>query len=674
MKIRLLSIIASLLPSLCIYAQQNDDNTFAGNRAVFVYNAWPAASVASPDATGNTGFILQRRERSVATEWTTLQTFRSPESAGELMDRYNAARRLFPLYELRFDVGEAWRKWKQYKTYDSLLNEVGYPPGQMAFGILLADTTVQAGKTYQYRVLKANETVTDKEKYAGNWVSYPAQLAMPAPRFLRRQTEQNEIILEWSAKARTTGGWFTVYRATGDEKNFRPIAAFTNLAQRGDSIVFTIQDKKVAFSEMYRYYIMPVNAFGGGGNVLSDTIAATCMNPTTLLTPQYISTSEKLSPKAIVIHYLLPDPSYIGSVQVMRSTSFDDGYEEVGLAEPQDSLFTDYRIVTGKKYYYYLLMTDKMGRNSARSIKTFGLCQDTANSFPARFVTAERVPGGVKVSWQNPPDTNVVSGYYVCRSAGGSESFERITTLLPLQDSLNSYVDTSSLLQAATLYAYSVVSENTSNKVSGNSMIAYITPAAAAAPTVLLTPQNVKLLAENKRARLIWYDMRLVNATQAFYNIYRRSDKDTGFIRISSEYPASFTSYLDTTLEAGLGYVYAVEGADAAGHVSAQAITSKLYVAAQALPAPVISAFAAGKTVTVAWEEVADPRVSRYFIYRHARGEEPEKIGEAAASDHQFEDKRVAAGKTYYYYLQADAGNRPLSATASNKVYVVMGE
>jgi fibronectin type 3 domain-containing protein len=465
-----------------------------------------------------------------------------------------------------------------------------------------------------------------------------------------------------------------VYRSTGNEKRFQPVSAFTSLVQRGDSLVYTIQDKKVAFSEMYRYYIMPVNAFGGGGNILSDTIAATCMNPTQLLTPQYISTSENSDKKAIVLHYLLPDPSYIGSVHVMRSTSFDDGYEEIGLAEAADTLFTDFRITIGKKYYYYLLMTDKMGRSSARSIKTFGLCQDTSNAFPARFVTAERARGGIKVSWQNPPDTDVVSGYYVCRSTDGSDRFERITTLLPVQDSLNSYLDTSSLLQPSVLYAYSVVSENTSNKVSRNSVIAYVSPAETTAPPVLLTPRNVKVLAENKRARLLWYDMRLVNPDQSFYNIYRKSDTDKDFVLISSNYPASYTSYIDSTIEPGSGYVYAVEAADGASHVSAQAITSKVYFAARALPAPVIAAFAANDGVTITWEGVADQRVTRYQVYRYTKGGSPEKIGEAAAGESRFEDKKVAGGKTYYYYLQADPGNRSLPATASNKVYVVTGE
>lgn len=660
MYLRFIYMLLLVVVGIYAPAQQNDDNCFAGNHAVFVYNSLPPDTVA---------FYLQRREKEGDTRWVTIRTYRSPNSAGDVLRNYREAQELFPEFDFRFDAAEAWRKWKKYGTFDSLLNEVGYLPGQMAFHIALADSAVRAGKTYQYRVMKERETEEQANNRIGNWVAFPAGLQTPVPRFLNRQTERDAIILQWFATGNTQGERFNVYRAA-DNGGFERIDAFAGIMHRGDTTVYTVQDNKVVFSEMYQYYIVPVNAFGGGGNILSDTVPATCMNAAQLLTPQFVRADENLQRKAIMVHYLLPDPEYIGSVHVMRSDAFDDGYAEIGVTRPEDTVFVDYRIVPGKKYYYYLQMTDKMGRNATRSIKTFGLLQDTLNEFPARFVTAERVKEGVRISWQNPPDTSVISGYYVCRKLSSSAGFERITDLLPAKDSINSYLDTSANLQPSLLYVYSVISESLSNKVSKHSVLAYVTGVPSATTALLPTPRNVKVAVETSRVRLFWYDMRLLDPNLAFYNIYRKSNNDTGFTLISSHYPVDFTSYQDSITEPGVGYVYAMECVDDNDRVSAQTITERVYMPASPLLPPVIAATAADNSIMLTWERIIDKRVKGYTVYRYTRGNEPEKIARVDAEALRYEDTKASKGNTYYYYLQPEDNRNTFSDAVSNKVYV----
>jgi len=661
-----ITLIVLLLMLANVYsgdAQQADDNCFAGKDAVFIYSSLP------PD-TLKTNLLLQRRERGGGSAWITVRTYQGISSAGDIMDRYEEARQLFPEYEMRFDAGEAWRKWQRYHTFDSLLNEVSYIPGQMAFGIVLADTAVRAGKTYQYRVQKQGEPEAEADQRIGNWVSYPAVLQTPAPRLLQRKTERDAILLQWYVTGRTTADNFRVYRASGNDSAFERIDVFAGAEQRGDTLVYIVHDTKVLFSEMYRYYIAPVNPFGGGGNIVSDTVPATCMDPKQLLTPQYVRADENLQKKAIEVHFLLPEQDYIGSISIMRSVQFDEGYEDVGIATPEDTLFADYRIVPGRKYYYYLQMIDKMGRNSARSVKTFGLLQDTLNDSPARFVKAERTGTGIRVTWENPPDTGVISGYYVCRKKGEDKEFERITTLLPVADSLNVYVDSSATLQPSLLYVYSVVSENLSNKVSRHSVPAYVTGIQGGTPVLLPTPREVKVVLSNKAARLLWYDMKLLNPNLAYYNIYRRADAEQVFKPVATAYPAAFTAFMDTTVEEGTGYVYAVECADADGHTSAQVITEVLYMPAVRLLPPDITATAEEASILLTWEQITDKRISRLGVFRYTRGGEPEKIATVAAGDFRFKDSGVKKGNTYYYYLQPD-NVKASQLTTGNTVYVV---
>ncbi|MEO6980554.1 MAG: hypothetical protein ABI113_19330, partial [Mucilaginibacter sp.] len=422
--------------------------------------------------------------------------------------------------------------------------------------------------------------------------------------------------------------------------------------------------------KIYRYYITPVNPFGGGGNVHSDTISATCMNPQQLLTAQHIMARGDSKQRAILLHYVLPNPEYIGSVHIMRSTNYDKNYEEIGVNPPNDTVYTDHRITPGIKYYYYLVMTDKLGRNSARSIKAFGLFQEGENLYPAQAVKAMPVKGGVQITWLNPPAKEMISGYYVCRSFGRDNGFQRITTLLPVMDSVNTYIDTSHNLQAGYNYAYTVLSENLSNKVSKNSVIAYAAPGETKVPVAFQTPKNFRAMAENKSVRLLWYDMRIVNRTQAYYNIYRKSNIDSNYRAITANYPAGFTSYRDTTTRPGVNYTYALECADANGHKSAMAV-SMVNIAGKAIIAPAISVFASKNGAVVAWERSAEKGTKEYIIYRYKKGDEPIRIGQVKVAATRFEDKDLVAGNTYYYFIKPYTENKQAEVRESNRVYLV---
>ncbi len=80
-----------LLVTVGLYApaQQNDDNCFAGNHAVFVYNSLPPDTVA---------FYLQRREKEGDTRWVTIRTYRSPNGAAEGLSAVGITQRHVPPY------------------------------------------------------------------------------------------------------------------------------------------------------------------------------------------------------------------------------------------------------------------------------------------------------------------------------------------------------------------------------------------------------------------------------------------------------------------------------------------------------------------------------------------------------------------------------------------------
>jgi len=668
-----INIVACLLLSVYAFGQPIDDNAYAGLRAVFVFHGFAPASPKFPDAAGNTGFTLQRREGPAAS-WITVRPFNSPQNLQELIANYNIALALLPdAKRISFDPVEAWGKWEKYKSYDSILNELSYAPGQMAFNVLVADSTVRAGKTYQYRIIKNVISAPLDSSFVSNAVPFPASLKIPAPKFMQRQTGRDMIMISWFAMGFKTVDNFNVYRAEGNNR-FTLVKPGIRVVQHQDSTIYTLMDKNVVMGEMYQYFIKPVNGFSGGGNIVSDTVPATCMDPQHLQTPQDIYTTEDIGRRAIVVHYRLPDPAFIGSVHVFRSEHFDRGFAELGIVGATDTSYVDLKARAGIKYYYYLQMTDKMGRNSPRSIKTAGLYQDTANIQIPRYAAVRNGRDGIVVTWENPPLKEDISGYYVYRSVGaGGSDFQRISELLPVADSLNSYTDTAKILTPGMLYTYCIKSENLSNKLSRNSNMARIAIAAAQNTAGLYTPRNLKALVDSSNVRLIWSDMRAVNNSLAYYRVSRKKQGDKDFTVMVEKLPGAFSSWLDTTIQAGQVYEYAVESADDAGNMSAQATSNSIRLRQDALPAPIVTLFKTTDGISLNWDTVMDARVHGYNVYRYTKGTRPEKIGHAGATESSYTDKSLTAGTMYYYYVEPDAGNAPVRILQSNRVYVTLG-
>ncbi|OOQ59546.1 fibronectin type III domain-containing protein [Mucilaginibacter pedocola] len=642
-------------------AQETAPKTaYAGGNAAFVYHAFPPASPKAPD-NGFTGVKLEREDLAAPGKWVTISETHFPENAGELMLNYSRAARFFPgAAELRFDPAASFSKYQRYKTLDSLANELAYTPEQMAFNILLADTTVQKGHSYRYKVSQSGAP-NGKWFYTNN-IKYPDVIDTKKPVYARRQVEQAAIRIEWAAKGEFRPMKMRVYRRSDNDKEFSEIRPYTSVDLKGDSIKYSIRDENVVYSNMYHYYITPVNDFGGGGNIVSDTVHATCMESRNLLSPQYVIAGPDSAKQAVVVRYRLPEPQYIGSVAIMRSANYDKGYERVGLNAATDSTFTDNRIEPGVKYYYYLVMTDKMGRNATRSVKTFGFYQSAGNDFPARFVRAERKGKTVLLSWQYPDER--MSGYYVYRCEGIGGQMKRLTVLLRENDSL--YVDTFKFRPGFT-YGYAVRSENLSNKESRNSNIAYIRPAGA--DSDMVAPKDIQAAAQGNAIRLTWADLRQTNNTVSAYRIVRFTSGETQPQLLQANYPSAFSTYVDSTAVEGKSYVYAI-AAVINGSVSLANQSNTVQLRVENMPPPAaLTAYSSAKGVNLRWGKVVDERVKYFVIYRYVNGGQPAAIATLPANTYAYTDAAAAKGVSNYYFIRSAGADKVASAKSSNEAF-----
>jgi len=653
-------IFQIMLSGFAATAQDNSITAYGGEGAIFIYHAFHPASAAYPN-NGVTGYKLEREDAGVQGRWVMIRDFHTPKNIDELVRNLRASFRFFPDgKKLRLDPPAIWKKFlSTNQTLDSLSNELDFTAMQMAFNILVADTTVVKGKTYRYRV---SEVGTGGTSFITNNVKYPAVVTALKPHILSRKVESEAIRLEWFAKNDNNSFNFKTFRKAEGDKVFEEIHPFVYMERKGDTLKYSIRDEHVAFSTMYRYFIMPVNNFGGGGNVVSDTIPATCMEARGLLTPQYFKAVGDELTHTVKLHYHLPNPGFIGSVAVMRSTSYDDGgYKQVGLAMPYDTVYSDFRIEAGQKYYYYLQMVDKMGRTTVRSAKTFGLYQTKINNFPPRAVTAILKGGVVLVNWEMPVEKQ--SGFYVYRSEGVGMPMKRLSTML----AANSYTD-SSRLRPGIMYGYAVRSENASNVESKNSTIAYIQ--AATVDSVLMAPKNFHAELQGQAVRLTWMQMLKLNKFQTGYRITRHSDGDKRDVVIRNALPAPFSTFVDSTAVPGITYIYNIESTAGKAH-SMQVPSNAITVTPMRYIQPGgLMALSGATGIKLKWGAINDKRVTRFAIYRYKRGAAAKLIATVPSATNTYVDKAATKGDTWYFYIRSIGKNVAETSEKSNEAFV----
>jgi len=333
----------------------------------------------------------------------------------------------------------------------------------------------------------------------------------------------------------------------------------------------------------------------------------------------------------------------------------------VGLAMAYNTVYNDFRIEPGQKYYYYLQMVDKMGRKAVRSAKTFGLYQTKINNFPPRIVKAVLKGNAVLVNWEQSAEKQ--SGYYVYRSEGVGMPMKRLTTLL----TATNYTDTSKL-RPGLMYGYAVRSENSSNVESKDSPVAYVQ--AATVDSILMAPKNFHAILQGQAVRLTWMQMLKFNKYQTGYRITRRADGDKQDVVIRNTYPARFDTFIDSTAVPGVTYTYNIETLAGKAHsmqIPSNAIIIKTIPYAQ--PEGLL-AFADVAGIALKWGAINDTRVTRFAIYRYKRGERAKLVATVPSTKNSYIDKAAAKGETWYFYIRSIGKNIAETSDKSNEAFV----
>lgn len=665
MSLKKIFSVLLLLACLQVSAQKEAPAAFNGYKANYIYNIFKPASAANPDGEV-VGFRLDRKAAQ-ETAWQTLYKFNTPATFQELQNNYQKA--LNNVFEFNpvtaYTAAEVWPIFQKKFNYDSLAVHLTQQHLAIAFNILLVDSTAKKDVVYQYRVIQIKADGNENGKYTSLPISSNDKFIANRPKKSVRKISGDIFRMEWRAKLNgDLPEVLLINRSEGLNMPFKRLLNSYSIEQKGDSVIYTLDDENVSKETLYQYTITPVNRFGGGANAVSDTLQVALVDEKMLIPKIFTATADTVN-NSMALNWSFVKPDFVSVVNIYRSTEYEDGYKLIKSTTGYN--YVDRDIVAGQKYYYYLVVSDKMGRATERSVKIYGLSQKaTKSETPTHIAVAKSREGNV-ISWMdNATDSR---GFYVYRTNEVAGTLKPIAEMIyanPNAKNSYSYTDTATNLQGK--IGYAVLAENLSNVRSNFSPIEYVENA-------IKTTSQPTLIDINKVSDgvfIFWRDETAAMVASG-YHIYRKVGNEA-YVKVNkTAVLPNKTSYKDVFPINDMAVSYkitSVNSSDVESDFSNELAINQFEIVYP--PASVKSFYSADlKSVILQWQ-APQSSVTSYEIYRYVRGAEPIKIATVSAKELSYTDSSFDKMNNNYYFLKTVGANGNVSMPSSETFKVVV--
>lgn len=559
------------------------------------------------------------------------------------------------------EVNAIWQYLQSHATVDSMYSN-NLPMMHLLAGTAFLDTTVDKKSTYIYRVTLLstdNKNISQKES---NLSSSLIMSSFPQINSSTKRYSDGKLSLTWAVKDKMDMAHFNIYRTVFGKDEYKKIKVRKGVYMDKDSLMLLAIDSLGKQPAWYEYKIASVDAFGNedemqgyvsGGN-LQDYYAPPVTNF------RAVNTHKNHEVK-LAWHF--ENKKYLNGVDVMRSLMYDSGYKRIATVPVDDSVFTDILPVSGENYYYYLLLRSA-DNDPVPTAKIFATYTDeNAKPEPPNEIDATTIASGIKVYWKS--DEPFGKGFYVYRRNNPADQFTQVSSLIPAGSAVYSFTDTSRQLQGGEVYEYVVRTMNENNQLSANSDTVTANPGIKRA---VIAPMNLRYRNDDGRITLLWNDMRPWENDLLGYKVFRKTGNGN-FERMANDslQPAK-NFYIDSALQKGISYAYAVSALDISGNESEKS-TIVIPILTEQLPASPsgITVTQTGNDIYISWGQIAGD-ISAIKIYRSESGQPAKMIGTVADAG-SFTDKNLSKGTLYFYQL-ASVNKESQEGRLSEKVAV----
>ncbi len=538
--------------------------------------------------------------------------------------------------------------------YQEVINRYGMallasdldPHASEALGWMYADSDVEEGKRYFYRITARDTTINLQRAFLSEVAIEPIR---PAPLFESISEEEASIALYWSSiDYRPIYTGFHIERSKNGVDFTRvttnPIVYAKSDDYAGDFIRY---QEDVNNYDGHYYRIIGITPFGFD-SAPSEAVFAMARDRTPPTKPQNVYIDTDPLNNTVNISWELSDDPEIAGVQVFMSYQFDGEARPVsGMMRANTEEFTD-TITDRFKFHYYKIATVDSAGNFANTLPYLASFRDTVPpNAPLGLIGNIDTSGIVSLSWNANTEPDLL-GYSVYFSNQEDHMYNNLSPR-PQRDTF--FVDTLQLNTTTEDIYYKIVATDFHYHVSEFCGFIKLNK-----PDII-PPNPPRFKAINQKDGKIYLDIITSKAKDVESQVlYRKLKEENTFTEIGEIYQGVF---IDSLVLPGVAYTYRAiatddDGLEAFGEVI-------IHVRDGRRPgAPTLSVIYDHEVNTMNLSWSLDDQAAEYMIYRSV-----DKGGFAnlirLTPTKMYTDSRIIKGKQYGYKIKVRWSNGIIS-------------
>jgi fibronectin type 3 domain-containing protein len=509
-------------------------------------------------------------------------------------------------------------------------------------GIQYEDSTINEGKTYTYKITRVNGNGELPFAESKSIIAGKESIEEPL-KDVQFKPDTNRVFSKWTNE-RDRFFAVNVYRSSEDKvwKKINPLPiVLSDVEKRKWYFVDTS-----AHPGIYYYQITGMDFFGKESKK-SEPIKVEVKD--LIPPPAPINLKDSVYNQTVFLKWTNQISSDTKGLNIYRSTKSGGPFTKVNTSLlPLVTVTYQENVDKPGPYYYYITAEDAAG-NESKSELTFAEVHDLIPPLKPVGLKAKADTGYIYLTWEKNKESDLM-GYRIFRTINGnnSQKFVLLNTN-PIKE--NSYKDKLPT-SAKNKFVYKIIAMDTSFNKSEESDLA-ITQLPDATPPVQPLLKRVNNI--EKTMVIEWIGNK--DGDLKGYEVYRSNSKE-GYSKINKEIlPESQLMFVDQTTEPEKEYFYYLIAIDSAGNKS--------------VPSNKISAVNNYKTINnelknihvkyredkhdiyITWRPEKSESIEGYAIMRSENTANDFRSVSGKLSNHEYYDKEVKAGNTYYYQVRA---------------------
>ena len=339
----------------------------------------------------------------------------------------------------------------------------------------------------------------------------------------------------------------------------------------------------------------------------------------------------------------LPVKPYYTGVTIARSYD-DNAREVVAQLDYQENSYTDYQVVSGKNYTYFVSpsflpkqdVQQEIPANVVLSCKTFS---KPLPPFNLQVDPASKAYP--KLQWE-AADDKATYGYFVYRGLS-PDKLALVSTAVTGKE----YIDSAKTLSGKSTYYYAVLQQNLTQDTSDFSNTVAFSPIKK---EEMWVPSYLTHSMINNDLILEWVDIRKNDDFVAGYLLERKKEGEKNFQPVSP-FGIATNHFVDTTFVIGENYYYRVASLSLKGDTSTYSEEVKITYPRAYIPSlKRIDLINHPKGIMIKWPAIEGDNVAAYHIYRRKSDEEDfSLLKKVTKGTFDYLDEAITEDESYVY-------------------------